>query len=278
MIRAIATETGQELLNAVLVDRQDLHEELAVFTIRPDLGSVPPFEAGQFCMVGLPLAEHEQPLSRTGRRSRGPKLLRRAYSIASSPNQDGTIELFIVLVPDGQLTPRLWQLKPGDRLYLDPRVAGDFTLRGVPEGKDLVLVGTGTGLAPYLSMLRTYAGTDRWRRLALIHGVRYARDLGYPEHIAEIAREDPSIRYLPACTREPEDSDWTGLRGRVQKFLCDPDHFEALAGFPLDPEQCHLFLCGNPAMTESVQEYLTDRGFTRHTRREPGNMHVEHYW
>ena len=252
-------------LNAMLVGRQDLHPELSIVRVRPDQGPVPPFRPGQFVTIGLldaPAAGHSPP-----------KLALRPYSVTSAPDKREDVELYVNLVREGALTPRLWTLHEGGRLYLKPTVGGTFTLDEVPNGKDLVMVATGTGLGPYISMLRHFRGKDRWRKFVIIHGVRNVADLGYRGELEAAARTDANVFYLPTVTREG----WPGLQGRVQDVLFT-DLYPQCVGAPLSPEQCHIFLCGNPVMVEAVESELVARGFRKHKRREPGNVHKEAYW
>jgi ferredoxin--NADP+ reductase len=249
---------------------------LAPLRVRPDSGEAPPFQAGQFIALGLPRDPDQPVIERVPGRTRVP-MIRRPYSIASPMNSRETLEFFLVLVEGGALTPKLWPLVPGTRLWLNDKVKGDFTLDGAPQGKDLVMVSTGTGIAPYMSMLRSYGGQGRWRRFIMINGVRRVSDLGYREELEELARRDPAFLYIPCVSREPQDSGWCGACGRVQGIL-EPQHFERLTGVPLDARQCHVFLCGNPQMIADVSAILTERGFAKHTRRQPGNLHFERYW
>ena len=274
-----ATQRQADPFNARLIERIDLNPELAIFRVAFDEGDIPEFEAGQYTTLGL-LETPEEAAARAQRtgKSDKPKLILRAYSIASSPKVRQYMEFFVVLVKEGALTPKLWQLREGDRLFMGPKVTGKFTLDGVPEGKDLVMIATGTGLAPFLSMLHTYRGTGRWRRFVIIHGSRLSADLGYREHLETIASEDPSVIYIPAVTREPDTSNWQGLRGRVHVAL-EPATYRELVGAPLISEECHVFLCGNPAMIDQVTEDLTGRGFVTRDRDNPqGNIHFERYW
>ena len=161
--------------NASIDHWEELTDELAIFRLRPDDGQVPDFKPGQYATLGLPRSHppiHEPDKYPPGDR-RWQKLVRRAYSIASSPNERGYLEFYVVIVEGGHLTPKMWQIKRGGRIWYDPRIRGKFTLDDVPEGKDLVMVSTGTGIAPYMSMLHTFRGQRRWRRLVMIHGVRY---------------------------------------------------------------------------------------------------------
>lgn len=273
------TAQADDPCNATVTSWQDLNEELSVFRLTPDTGKVERFEPGQFATLGLP--RHLQPLAADENYPpddpRWKKLWRRAYSIASSPNDNDHLEFYVVRVNEGKLTPKLWRLKEGGRVWLDPHIKGEFTLHGVPEGKDLVMVATGTGLAPYISMLKTYRGTGRWRRFVLIHGVRLCRDLGYVEELERIAAEDPSFVFIPSCTREPEGSDWKGVRGRVT-HLFEPATFEKAAGFALRAGEAHVFLCGNPDMLNQVEAMLHGQGLVTQTRKQPGDIHLERYW
>ena len=255
--------------NATLIERRDLNADLAIVRVQPDDGRLPAFEPGQYTLIGLYSDE---------RRSTGePRLLRRAYSLASSPAQTDALEFYLVRVRDGQLTPGLWSVPVGGRVWLDPKPHGHFTLHDVPREVDLVLVATGTGLAPYISMLRTYADQDRWRRLVIMHGVRTQSDLGYREEIEAARQRDPSLTYLPILSREPEDSGWTGLRGRVQDILV-PGRFRVLTGEPLDPARSYVFLCGHPEMIRTTSEQLAARGFVPKSKDDVGSMHFEKYW
>jgi ferredoxin--NADP+ reductase len=138
------------------------------------------------------------------------------------------------------------------------------------------MVSTGTGIAPFMSMLRTYRGQDRWRRFVVVNGVRRASDLGYRDELEAICRADPTVCYVPVVSREP-DATWSGLRGRVQIIL-DQEVFHPRVGAPLHPDDCHVFLCGNPAMLDELELLLQARGFRTHERHQPGNIHLERYW
>ncbi len=262
------------LLNAEIIGREDLTSELCVIKVRPDAGQVAPFKPGQYATLGaLPDAGSEQ-----AKKKGLAKLLLRPYSVASSPNDPSHLEFYLALVHDGLCTPKLWAQRVGDRIFMTPKCKGTFTLDGVPDGMDLVTVATGTGLAPFLSMLRTFRGTGRWCRFIALHGTRLCDDLGYRHELQQIADEDESVHYLPTCSREPETTEWKGFRGRVNHLL----HRDALkqhTGVELDPETCHVLLCGNPAMIDEVETDLTGMGFVPKDRAHPeGNLHFERYW
>ena len=251
--------------NAVLAAREEHPGGHVVLRVAPRGWTLPDFEPGQFCQLGVPgvLDDKGRPV-------------KRSYSLASAPGLDH-LELYVKLVDDGVFTRRLWEVAVGDELWLDETLRGHFTLEPVPADKDVVLVATGTGLAPYISMLRHYAGRDRWHRAVLVHGARRVDELGYRTELLERAAGDRSFTYIPTVTREPADSGWTGLRGRVQGVF-EGDAYERLVRAPLDPARCHVFLCGNPAMIDGMEGVLQKLGFQRHTKKQPGSLHFERWW
>lgn len=263
-------------LNAVLAAREDLGPRLALLRVRPDAGAIGDFEPGQFVQLGLPM-DPSTPLegpaaARPGR----VRMHKRSYSIASAPASRTEVELYVARVDAGRFTPLLWGLRPGDRVWLDLEPRGFFTLARVPPERDLVLVATGTGIAPYVSMLRHHAGSERWRRAVVIHGVRRPDELGYRAELAARAARDPRVAYVPVVSRpEPADA-WTGLAGRVQVAL-EPARLRAL-GVELDPERTHAFLCGNPEMIRDVRALLAPFGYRPDALETPGSLHFEKYW
>ena len=256
--------------NARITFSEDLNEELKIFRVTPDEGQVPEFEAGQYAELALPELDDRPEEERR-------KLLRRAYSIASAPSQRDYLEFFVVHVQGGAVTSKLWNLKAGDRLWLGPKVKGKFTLSELPEGKDIVLVSTGTGLSPFVSMVKEHLNSAKFSSFTVIHGTRIQSDLGYRAELEQLAKENKKFSYVPALTREPEGSSWSGERGRVPSLL-ESEKFKALTGRDLDPEKSQIFLCGNPAMIEDVVVQLHVRGFKEHSRKDPGNVHVERFW
>ena len=253
------------LPNAVLTSRKDLNDELAVFSVRPEGWELPEYEAGQYGELALPSLAVP-----------GAKLERRSYSIAS-PARAPELEFYIVRVNEGYLTPSLWSLQPGDKLWLGPKIKGKFVLSECHQQKDLIMVATGTGLAPFLSMLRTFRETPPWRNVVLIHGSRFSRDLGYKDELEQFQKDHPWFSYLPSLTREPEGSGWTGERGRVQELFRSGAVEKALKE-PFSLEYSHFLLCGNPQMIDDVEALLLERGFHPHKKKVPGNVHVERYW
>jgi ferredoxin/flavodoxin---NADP+ reductase len=264
-------------LNATVTMRYEINRGLMVLQVTPD-EPLPPFVAGQYTTLGLPGsaprhhdADPEEPPSEPG------QLIRRAYSIASSSLQGRFLEFYVALVRTGALTPRLFALAQGDRVFLGRRVVGMFTLDDVPAGKDIVFVATGTGLAPYLSMLRSRYAFDAGHRTVVVHGSRISYDLGYRSELEGMAARYEHFHYLPIIDRPQQDPGWTGEVGYVQRFFSDGS-VARLLEHPLAPDRTVVFLCGNPRMIDEMLGLLGGLGFRQHTRREPGDVFVEEFW
>lgn len=238
------------------------------------------FKAGQYTMLGLlrdepriPEAQAEDNAAEPG----GDPMIRRAYSIASGSNQAEFLEFYVSIVSSGALTPRLFALQEGDRLYVAEKSKGLFTLDRVPAESNLLLVGTGTGLAPYISMLRSEVLANRERRIAVLHGASFSWDLGYRRELESLALYNDHFSYIPMVSRPQVDRDWQGLTGRIPPFL-DATELEQLCGFALQPGATHTLLCGNPAMIEDATLRLEARGYRQRRPGEPGTLHMEKYW
>ena len=264
-------------LNATVVWRQEINHGLLVLQVTPD-EELPPFKAGQYTVLGLPgsaprsaYADPEDPPADPD------KMIKRAYSIASSSLQGRYLEFYIALVRTGALTPRLFALDAGDRIWLGQRVVGMFTLDDVPPGKHLVFVATGTGLAPYLSMLRSAYECDADRTTIVCHAARVSWDLGYRSELEGMAARYANFHYLPIIDEVDRDPNWQGEVGFVNRFV-DEDTIAELLGHALDPTDTSVFLCGNPLMIDSMMELLATLGFKKHTRKQPGSLFVEEYW
>jgi len=254
--------------NAELVARHDWTDGLATFSVKPTGWTLPDFQPGQFANLALP--EGDDWDAETG------ASIRRAYSIASGPGRE-TMDFFIRRVDEGALTPKIFDLPIGGGIYLDERVAGHFTLEGASDAEDLVLVGTGTGVAPYRPMIQDKSLRARFGRTILLYSDRYVKDLGYIDEFRELADGDESLLFLPTITGPEPDEAWSGLRGRVNTYLV-PDSYERLTGKPLTPDRCQLFMCGNPQMILDVQAALEPIGFKKNRKRDPGQLHMEKYW
>lgn len=263
--------------NATVIGREEIHPELIVLRVRPD-GKLFDFKPGQFAVLGLPgsaprvpEAEQENPAPPAE------TLIRRAYSIASASVERRYVEFYLTLITSGQLTPRLFALKHGSRVFLGPKASGVFTLDRTPPGKTAVLIATGTGLAPYVSMLRTILMHETERKFVVLHGARYSWDLGYRGELETLARLRPNFTYIPSITRPDQDQHFLGRIGRIQAIL-EQGALEKDAGVKLDPEHADVFLCGNPEMIKIVKGMLETKGFKAGDSKTPGNIHVEEYW
>jgi ferredoxin--NADP+ reductase len=250
-----------------------------VLDVAPDAGAVQAFEPGQFAVVGLPASAPRTPLSDPEPPREGPdRLIRRAYSIASPSLPGHHLELFVTLVRSGELTPRLFALQPGSRLWLGPKITGLFTLAEVPPDQDLVLVATGTGLAPYMSMLRTRLVAGGGRRVAVLVGARHSWDLGYAAELRTMQRLVPEFTFLPIVSRPSEEpTPWGGATGHVQSLWSD-GALERAWGRKPTAADTHVFLCGHPQMVEGMQAQLAAEGFQTHEKGRPGQVHLEKYW
>jgi ferredoxin--NADP+ reductase len=263
--------------NAVLTGREEINVQLLVMRVQPD-AILSDFKPGQFAVLGLlghearvPEADDEEPPSEPN------QMIRRVYSIASSSVEKRYLEFYVTLITSGQLTPRLFALSYGHRLYLSRKAGGMFTLDRVAPGKAALLIATGTGLAPYMSMLRTMLVTDTSRLYVVLHGARHSWDLGYRAELESLARLRPNLTYIPLITRPDEDPHFRGQTGRIQNLL-PKGIVESLSGVRLDPSQVEIFLSGNPDMIQAVKEILASRGFKPDQDKESGTIHVEEYW
>lgn len=221
------------------------------------------FVAGQFARVALPAPPGERE-----------PMLGRPYSFVNPP-QAAPHEFYFNVLPEGPLSPRLAALEPGDAVWLLERANGFFSMPEVPDAAALWCLATGTGLGPFLSILRTDDPWDKFERIVLVHAVRYAQDLSYADTISHIsAQRAGKFSFVPFVSRETRRG---AMRGRIPEAIAD-GRLEAQAGVPLTAENAHAMLCGNPEMVRDTQSVLERRGMRRHRRREPGHVTLETYW
>jgi ferredoxin--NADP+ reductase len=204
------------------------------------------------------------------------RMIRRAYSIASESRADEYLEFYLTVVMSGELTPRLFNLKIRDRLYVGPKAVGVFTLDKAP-GKHILMIGTGTGLAPYMSMLRSELVCNGPRQFVVVHGARFSWDLGYRTELTGLARHCRNFHYVPVITRPQEDVTWRGRSGYLQNLIAS-GAIEEETGLALTPDNFDIFLCGNPGMIETVIGWAEARGFVRDKGHDIGTLHTEEYW
>jgi len=211
-----------------------------------------PFEAGQYATLGL-----------VG--PGGPKLIQRPMSVSSSADDLDEYEFFVRLVDSGGFTPLLWQRTVGDAINIKgPK--GKFLLQD--DGRRALFVASGTGLAPFISMIETLRARGRRRDVVLLHGVSHPRDLAWREQLLRLEAEgDFPLRYVATVSRPAGAPDWDGPTGRVEAIV--EGQMEELG---LTPENATLYLCGNPDMITAVDEIAIRRGFP------PEQVRKELYW
>ncbi|WP_089603736.1 ferredoxin--NADP reductase [Acinetobacter piscicola] len=220
------------------------------------------FTAGQFARIGLKVNDD---------------LIVRAYSVVSSPF-DETLEFFSIVVPDGAFTSNLQHLQVGDELYLEKVPYGFLTLARyqLPLPKDLWLLATGTGLAPFISMLQDFETWSKYEKINLVYSVRTASELAYIDRIQEIAETfgegHTGFKFIPIITRDPNAM----LHDRLP-LLIENGELEKVADLAFNPETTHVMLCGNPQMVDDTKAALKTRGLSMNRRGE-GNIAVENYW
>jgi ferredoxin--NADP+ reductase len=296
--------------NATVVRLVKFHSDLLLMRVRPDFPR-PPHKPGQYSALGMgyweprfPGCQEEQ--LRPGDETR---LARRSYSISCSVLDDGRelldlertdwVEFYIVLVRKSDkaeapaLTPRLFLLREGDRLFLGEKIAGAYTLDPVRPDDTVLFLGTGTGEAPHNYMLWDLLRRGHRGRVLSACCVRYRKDLGYRAVHDELMRRFPNYTYLPLTTREADNA---GGKVYIQDLLTSGQLEERL-GRPLDPRTTHVFLCGNPKMIgvpeknreTGAREYPRPTGVIEILERlgfqsdQPnikfkGNIHYEEYW
>jgi ferredoxin--NADP+ reductase len=180
-----------------------------------------------------------------------------------------------VRVDGGALTPRLWDLQTGDAVRISQRAAGSFTLSHAPRHPELWLIATGTGLAPYVAMLRTPIPWQTFERIILVHGVRHCRDLSYVEEFRQYSQKyGDQFHYVPMATREECPQ---GLSGRITTRLEDGG-LERHVGATFSGDRSTVMLCGNPDMLNDMESILCARGLAKHRKKNPGHIVVERYW
>ncbi|WP_040486020.1 ferredoxin--NADP reductase [Lutibaculum baratangense] len=220
------------------------------------------FLNGQFVMIGLPVEG---------------KPLLRAYSIASA-NHEETLEFFSIKVPDGPLTSRLQNIKDGDTIIVGRKPTGTLVQDSLEPGRNLYLLSTGTGLAPFLSVIKDPEAYERFDKIVLVHGTREVAELAFqdrilkelPDHeyLGEYIRE--KLVYYPTVTREPYRN-----RGRITDLIESGRLFQDLELDDLDPAHDRVMICGSPAMLKDTQTLLESRNFREGSHGEPGQYVIE---
>lgn len=221
------------------------------------------FENGQFVMLGLPKEDG--------------KPLLRAYSIAS-PNWSDELEFYSIKVADGPLTSRLQKIAVGDELLIGRKPTGTLVLDALKPGRTLYMLGTGTGLAPWLSLVRDPEVYERFDTVVVTHTVREVADLNYREFLSHQLPADPDLgemiapklRYYPTVTREPFETE-----GRITDLITSGQIFTDLGLPPLDPAVDRVMMCGGPSVLADLKTIMLERGFEEGSLAKPGDFVLE---
>jgi len=246
-------------------------DHLFSFRITRDAGYR--FKPGQFARLGV--YRDDGP--------KGPRYIWRAYSIVSA-DYDEFLEFYSIVVPDGDFTTRVAQLREGDEILIERLNYGFLTQDRFEGGKDLWLLSSGTGIAPFISILYDLNAWEQYERLILVHSVRNANELVYRDTIetfrthevfgAELAAQPGKLVYVPIVTRERVGD---ALHARIPALISS-GALEDRAGVRLDHQRSRIMICGNPDMVDDIRHHLQHQGYRVSRRGEPGHMAVENYW
>jgi ferredoxin--NADP+ reductase len=229
-----------------------------LFTLQIE-ANISQFTAGQFTSLALDI---------DGER------IARPYSFLSSPGQQ-PLEFFFYTATGGVLSNQLVELDCGSPVWVKNQANGFFVLNEVPESEELWMIGTGTGVAPFLSILGTDEPWQRFKKIVLVYAVRTIADLRYQDRIDSYAKKHPDqFLYQSFVSREEMSG---AIHGRIPAALED-GRLEQAVGLTLDKSRSHFMLCGNPDMVRDVTAVLKTKGFSKNRRRTPGHITTENYW
>ncbi|MHA6197440.1 ferredoxin--NADP reductase [Pseudomonas wadenswilerensis] len=257
------TASAEKYTRQTLLDVQPLTPNL--FSLRTTRDAGFRFRAGQFARLGVTKADGS--------------VVWRAYSMVSSPF-DEHLDFYSIVVPDGEFTSELSRLREGDELLIDRQAFGYLTLDRFVDGRDLWLLATGTGIAPFLSILQDFEAWERFERIKLVYSVREARELAYLDLIEGLEKREylaehaGKLQFIPVVTREQHPG---ALNGRITTLI-ENGELERAAGLELIPEHSRVMLCGNPEMIDDTRKVLKARELNLSLSRRPGQVAVETYW
>ena len=262
---ALATATSTPLVPPGLLAEQVTeveHYTDRLFRFRVTRPQSLRFRSGEFVMLGLPGSE---------------KPVMRAYSIAS-PSWDETLEFFSIKVPGGPLTERLQQIKAGDAVLLRPKPTGTLVNDALLQGKRLFCISTGTGFAPFASLMRDPETYDKFEQVIVTHTCRTTAELQYGFDTVKATLEDPLVgefaegrlKHFASATREEAPH-----MGRITNLIATGEFFETLGIAPFDPAQDRIMLCGSTAMIKDIRHFIEPLGFSEGSNHHPGSFVVE---
>ena len=230
----------------------------ALFSLQLN-ADIQPFAAGQFGRVGMNI---------------GGENVFRPYSFVNPPSER-PLEFVFVVVPDGPLSVRLSELRPGDSALMQPKPNGFLVLNEVPDAEQLWMLATGTAVGPFISILKHGEAQKRFSKIVLAHAVRLADELVYADDARQLAdNSNGQIAYFPFVSRETMNG---AMSGRITSAI-ESGELQKRAGLEMSPERSQLMLCGNPQMVKDMTALLREKGFERNRRRAPGHITVENYW
>ncbi len=242
-------------LDGKVVENRRINDYLTSLIIDVDLGG---YEAGQFVRIGL---------------MDGEEVLARPYSLVNTPGETH-LEVYFNVVDEGPLSPRLFDLRAGDDILVSNHPSGFLTVSEVPECKHLWMVATGTGIGPFLAILKSEAAWQRFEKIVLCYSVRYPVELAYRDLIDHIrATRGDQFHFVPIVTREAHP----GALGKRVPALLQDGSLEQHAGIGLNADDSHVMMCGSSNMISDVSEALASRDMRKHRRSNPGHFTTEKY-
>lgn len=243
-----------------LIDNRQASDRLHVLRFKKPQGFT--FQAGQFARLGIAEGADKEPVFR-------------AYSIASSPSSE-TLDFFITNVPNGEVSPRMTALKPGDAVLLDGPAQGNLLPGRIPGGETLWLLATGSGLSPFASILNDEKTWEGWSDVVLVLCVRTAKDGVLGRELSQETFHGHRANVFIAATRE-DNPDAVDLHGRIPALIASGE-LERAAGRTLTPEKARVLLCGNPDFINDARAELKKRGIVSPRFGKPGQLVAENFW
>ncbi|MBJ9976779.1 ferredoxin--NADP reductase [Pseudomonas sp. S75] len=257
------TASADKFTAQTLLDVQPLTPNLFSLRVTRDPGFR--FRAGQFARLGVTKADGS--------------VVWRAYSMVSAPH-DEFLDFFSIVVPDGEFTSELSRLKVGDSLLIERQAYGYLTLDRFVGGRDLWLLATGTGVAPFVSLLQDFEAWERFDSIKLVYSVREAKELAYVDLIGGLEQRDylaefaGKLQFIPVVTRQAHPG---ALNARITTLI-ETGELERAAGLAFSTEHSRIMLCGNPEMIDDTRKALKARDLQLSLSRRPGQVAVETYW